>query len=757
MRTLLALCASLPLALAPTTAAADVATFELTWGSYGTADGQFRRPYHVAVGPNGDIYVADSYNARVQEFTATGGFVRAWGTAGTGPGQLQLPVGVTTDPDGNVYVTDNVADRVLKFSSDGTYQAQWDAPDGLDHPLGIASDASGNLYVADRDKNRVVRFSSTGAYLGQIGGPGSGPGQLAFPSDVAVDAGFNIYVADEGNSRIEKFTSGGTYALVWGTRGSGPGQFSGPLGIAVDSYGNVHVADTDNHRLQTFSGVGALRAAWGSPGSAPGHFRRPTGVATDAGHAVFVADSDNNRIQLFSVVFPPLGPGPCSASQDSPDSVVVTWTDVEDESGYHVYRDGALVLSPGANATSVVDRPGIGTHTYCIEAWNAAGGSPQCCAVGGMVPLAPPSSCIASDDRPTDVLFLWTDVSAEDGYKVSRDGSEIAILPANQTSYTDVPGPGLHTYCVASYRGPQTSAQCCDVGSLSGTMLPAPSPCYATDDRADYVEIGWTTVLGASGYHVFRDYSLLTDLPAVPPVYHDVPATGGPHLYCVQAFKGALTSPSCCDFGTLTSAAGGNVRLSWNSCDPQRSDTSFAGPGPYTLVISAVGVPGPNDAHDTQIVIGPVVPDAWRFEPGGCQPDGRVQFLPDAFAPECLALLGVGPLAITDFSYDLDLHLAHVRLAIAYNETDASPTQRYTLWKVVFDHSASIAGSDGDPATCDQAGAPVNLDATTEVLLSSGTYWNLLRSPADKIATWNGGVGVPVLPMTWGRLKALYR
>jgi DNA-binding beta-propeller fold protein YncE len=123
MRTLLALCASLPLALAPTTAAADVATFELTWGSYGTADGQFRRPYHVAVGPNGDIYVADSYNARVQEFTATGGFVRAWGTAGTGPGQLQLPVGVTTDPDGNVYVTDNVADRVLKFSSDGTYQA----------------------------------------------------------------------------------------------------------------------------------------------------------------------------------------------------------------------------------------------------------------------------------------------------------------------------------------------------------------------------------------------------------------------------------------------------------------------------------------------------------------------------------------------------------------------------------------------------------------------------------------------------------
>jgi streptogramin lyase len=757
MRTLPTLLAllSLPVWFAP--AASYPVVFDLAWGSYGTADGQFRRPYHVALGPNGHVYVADAYNARVQEFTSSGGFVRAWGTAGTGPGQFQLPAGITADPSGNVYVTDNVANRVLKFTSDGTYLNQWDAPDGLDHPLGICSDATGYLYVADREKHRIVRFTSEGAYVGSVGGYGSGSGQLQFPSDVAVDAGFNIYVADEGNSRIEKFTSGGTFQIAWGTRGTGPGQFTGPLGIAVDGFGNVHVADTDNHRMQTFSAAGSLRVAWGSPGSAPQHFRKPSGVAVDSEHGVYVADSENHRIQKFSVSFPPVAPGPCGASQNSPDSVVVTWTDVPDETGYNVYRDALLISSPAPNSTSLVDRPSSGQHLYCVEAVNTAGPSSQCCATGGMPVLTAPSSCNASDNRPTDILFTWADVAAEDGYKVFRDSQLLATLDPNQTSYLDVPDVGPHLYCVSAFRGAQTSNQCCDYGSIFAQPLDAPSACYATDDRPDYVQIGWNNVLGADGYRLFRDSGLIAVLPAGAHYYQDLPPTLGTHVYCIRAFRGVVTSEPCCDPGHCDVVSSGTVRLSWNSCDPQRSDTSFSAAGPYTLVVSAVGIGGSNNAHDTRLVIGPTVPDAWRFDAGGCQPDGRLQMLPDAFAPECPALVGLGPLAITDFSYDPDLHLANVRLAIAYDQMDAVLQQRYTLWKIVFDHTSSLAGADGNPATCDHAGSPVNMEATTQVVLSTGAYQNLQRDPGDKIATWNGGVGVPTRPTTWGRLKALYR
>jgi DNA-binding beta-propeller fold protein YncE len=87
-------------------------------------NGQFRTPYSVAAGPH-ELYVADTHNNRLQEFTFSGRFIQRLGrnggdgTPGSGRGQFSTPYGVAVDCRGNLYVTDEGNDRVQVFAAAG--------------------------------------------------------------------------------------------------------------------------------------------------------------------------------------------------------------------------------------------------------------------------------------------------------------------------------------------------------------------------------------------------------------------------------------------------------------------------------------------------------------------------------------------------------------------------------------------------------------------------------------------------------------
>jgi hypothetical protein len=136
--------------LAPTVGHAQV-TFLNSFGSAGTGSGQFKGPYGVAVDGSGNVYVADTFNNRVEVFNASGAFQSGFGSLGNDNGQFDDPSDVTVGASGNVYVTDIDNDRVEVFNASGVFQSSFGSTGSgqLNGPYGVAVGGTGNVYVTD--------------------------------------------------------------------------------------------------------------------------------------------------------------------------------------------------------------------------------------------------------------------------------------------------------------------------------------------------------------------------------------------------------------------------------------------------------------------------------------------------------------------------------------------------------------------------------------------------------------------------------
>lgn len=188
-------------------------TFLLQWGRnglYAVGDpagaGAFYGPRGIAVGPDGNLYVTDTGNKRIQVFTPEGQFVRDFGGSGRELGQLDEPVGLAVGTGGEVFVADTWNQRVQVFSSDGVFRRQWQVPVWAANPEEkpyIALDREGRAFVSDPLRARVLAFVGDGAFLWSVGKYGEIGDTLGFPQGVALSAnGETLYVADAHSGRI---------------------------------------------------------------------------------------------------------------------------------------------------------------------------------------------------------------------------------------------------------------------------------------------------------------------------------------------------------------------------------------------------------------------------------------------------------------------------------------------------------------------------------------------------------------------------
>lgn len=237
------------------------------WGSQGDGDGQFQ--FHcvvscsfeappwsvggVAIDGEGNVYVADSENSRVQKFDREGAFLVKWGEWGAGDGQFYEPAGIAVDGEGNVYVTDPARGDVQKFDREGRFLTKWgNMSDRGWGWVGPAVDDQGNVYLPNDYVDEIRKFDGEGNLLMTFGKSGRGDGEFIRPVAVAVDHQGNVYVADKDAACIQKFDHEGNFLAKWGSQGTGPGQFRSPTALAVDVDGTIYVGEWDGKRVQKF-------------------------------------------------------------------------------------------------------------------------------------------------------------------------------------------------------------------------------------------------------------------------------------------------------------------------------------------------------------------------------------------------------------------------------------------------------------------------------------------------------------------------
>ena len=344
-------------------------------------------PQGVTIDGNGNMFIADTANCRVEEVpVSTGTF---FGTSMTqfdlyavagrnssnctigfdnkaaNQSNLWSPTSVR-DPNGNLYIADDGNNRVQEVA--GTTHTEFgqsmtanfvytiggnsggtagDSGDGgaatsalMNDPGALWVDSSGNVYVSDTGNNEIRKISTSTASISDFaggnskelgtvgdGGPAVSSG-LSSPRGIGSDTHGDIFIADTSNNRVQEIagyghtqfgismTAGDIYTVAGSASGAAGNSGNGglatsallntPEGIAVDSSGNLYIADTNNHQIrEVAASTGDISTIAGSTSGDSGNggpatsakLSVPAGVAVDGAGDVFLADPGNFEVQ----------------------------------------------------------------------------------------------------------------------------------------------------------------------------------------------------------------------------------------------------------------------------------------------------------------------------------------------------------------------------------------------------------------------------------------------------------------------------
>ena len=332
-------------------------------------------PFQISLDGFGNLFLTDPSINSIREVNVSTQIITT--VAGTGhPGfsgdgglataaNINVSRGVTVDASGNVFIADTGNERIRQFTVGGNINTFAGGGSGNDlsvatsavvgAPRGAALDSAGNLYIADTYNNRIREVApgnppssygtiSTIVGTGIAGFFGNGKAALSsllnFPSGVAVDSSNNLYIADTGNFAIRRYVP--STQLISNVAGipqqscktlpcgdGGPAlqaTFVKPTSVALDSAGNVYVADAGSHSIRvvntgnattTIAGVSipagyiqtvagtigkacttASQGKCGDNGPAPlAMLNNPFSVAVDGSGNIFIADTGDNRIR----------------------------------------------------------------------------------------------------------------------------------------------------------------------------------------------------------------------------------------------------------------------------------------------------------------------------------------------------------------------------------------------------------------------------------------------------------------------------
>jgi len=289
----------------------------------GTNEGRFNYIGKCALDVQGNLYITDRGNHRIQKFDAQGNFLRFFGGYGTGPGQFNFPWGVKVDQQGFLYVADLMNSRIQKLNPDGSValiirnvQAR-----------NIDVDALGNIYTVD-GLTSFYKYDASGNLLWKVGNPRDpnnpdDPFYLGGALSLALGEGGKIYVPSYGGGKIRIFDTDGNYLdshfiiddqlvdIALDRQGkiyvsecnsfrvgvfdanfnrlyNIPGEYYTD-GVTVDPQGNVYLTNALD-RMIKIDPQGVRQLSVGSNGSGSQEFAKPLHLSKDRFHNVYLTD-----------------------------------------------------------------------------------------------------------------------------------------------------------------------------------------------------------------------------------------------------------------------------------------------------------------------------------------------------------------------------------------------------------------------------------------------------------------------------------
>jgi len=449
---------------------------------------------NVAYDASGNLYISDTNNHAIRK--VSGGVITTFaGTLGTsgfsgdgGPATSALlhgPQGIAFDSAGNLYIADSSNARIREVTTNGTINtiagsgtAATYTADGpaltspLDLPKGIAVDSAGNVYIGDSGSNRVLEVTGGQLVLyagstnaGGIGGDGGNAktaAKFAGPPGVCLDTAGNLYLVDKSHSNVRKVTaSTGNISTVagsaTGTAGStGDGGLataallSAPLACFVDTAGNLYITDTGNQKIRvvnattqnisTYAGTGTAgyTGDGGPPTSAT--LSSPSGVSVSAASGqVAIADTGNSVVRAVSAG----GSG-----------------------GYPATNVGSTSTAVSVNASVVT--------TDTLQSYGLATTTPADFTFGTVTGCTVPGVETAGTVCSAPVAFTPTAPGTRINQVVAQDASNTKYIYAIVGTGT-APAVGLAPGTISDYAGTGTAGSSGDGGAATSATLNTPS------------------------------------------------------------------------------------------------------------------------------------------------------------------------------------------------------------------------------------------------------------------------------------------
>ena len=363
-----------------------------------------RSPTGLLVDGSRNLFIADSSNLLVRRvdaqtglistFAGNGGYYDEAGDEGKPATTVPAgePVDLAFDPQGNLYFADSVNARIKRVDrvtgALTTYAGGGDPPAGnneglsatsakFDSAWGISFDADGNLYIAEPTRNKVWRvdgkthvittFAGTGTegFTGD-GGPATAA-TLAYPIHAVADKAGNVFIADYFNNAVRKVAKDGTITTIaghhdlpapFGDGGPALQAYVEPTHMAIDARnGDLYIADDYSSRVRKINASSGIITTVAGSGTAyyidadfsgdngpakDAKLNFPfqlSGVVVDGSGNVFVADSTNNRVRAVytcvSVAAPQLT-APANGATNASTAPVMSWSAVRGAFRYDV-------------------------------------------------------------------------------------------------------------------------------------------------------------------------------------------------------------------------------------------------------------------------------------------------------------------------------------------------------------------------------------------------------------------------------------